>query len=333
MNSLFQLDSVHFVGGVSAPMQEVYQCILKASRTDLPVMITGETGVGKEVTARMIHLLSHRKNNPFVKVNCAALSPHLIESEFFGHEKGAFTGAEITRLGRFEIANTGSFLLDEINEMDIHLQAKLLQVVEDGYFERVGSSFPQRIDVRFISTCNKNIVGIVKEGKFRNDLYYRLNIIDIHIPPLRERREDIIPLVNDFLSEYYKKSDAVIKNLNEKSISLLLDYDWPGNVRELFNVMQRVVLFIPDEQVMPGHITELLGKYPKDRGNDNLGSFVGLPLSDIERNTIKSTLSYFEGNVQKASHILGITDRTLRNKIKQYEINNERVRGKDVIYE
>jgi len=333
MNTLFQLDSVHFVVGVSAAMREVYQSVLKASRADLPVMITGETGVGKEVTARMIHLFSHRKNNPFVKVNCAALSPHLIESELFGHEKGAFTGAEITRLGRFEIANTGSFLLDEINEMDIHLQAKLLQVVEDRYFERVGSSFPQKIDVRFISTCNKDIAGIIKEDKFRSDLYYRLNIIDIHIPPLRERREDIIPLVNDFLSEYHKKSDAGPKKLDGKSIGLLLDYDWPGNVRELFNVMQRIVLFSPDEQVMPEHITGLLSKYPKNAGSDNLDSFVGLPLSDIERSTIKSTLSYFEGNVQKASHVLGITDRTLRNKIKQYAVNNERVKGKDVIYE
>jgi len=333
MNPLFHSDSVHFVVGSSASMQEVYQSILKASRTDFPVMITGETGVGKEVTARMIHLLSHRKNNPFVKVNCAALSPHLIESELFGHEKGAFTGAEITRLGRFEIANTGSFLFDEINEMDIHLQAKLLQVVEDSYFERVGSSFPQKIDVRFISTCNKNIAGIIKNGEFRSDLYYRLNIISIHIPPLRERREDILPLVNDFFSEYYNKSDAVVKKFSEKSISLLLEHDWPGNVRELFNVMQRILLFIPDEQVMPGHIANLLGKYSGDTEKNNLDSFVGLALSDIERNTIKSTLSYFEGNVQKASHVLGITDRTLRNKLKEYAINNERVRGKDVIYD
>src|SRR3989339_289091 len=333
MNPLFQLDDVHFVIGVSAAMQEVYQSILKASRVDLPVMITGETGAGKEVTARMIHLLSHRKNNPFVKVNCAALSPFLIESELFGHEKGAFTGAEITRLGRFELANTGSFLLDEINEMDIHLQAKLLQVVEDRYFERVGSSFPQKIDVRFISTCNKNVPDIIKDGKFRSDLYYRLNIIDIHIPPLRERKEDIVPLVNDFINEYYKKTDAVPKKLNEKSISLLLEYDWPGNVRELLNVMQKMVMFISDEQVMPVHLTGLIDKGSSRRIGDDLDSFVGLPLSDIERSTIKSTLSYFEGNVQKASHVLGITDRTLRNKIKQYAINNEGGRGKDVIYE
>jgi len=314
-------------------MQKVYQSIIKASRVDLPVMITGETGAGKEVTARMIHLLSHRKNNPFVKVNCAALSSHLIESELFGHEKGAFTGAEITRLGRFEIANTGSFLLDEINEMDVHLQAKLLQVVEDRYFERVGSSFPQKIDVRFISTCNKNVPDIIKDGKFRSDLYYRLNIIDIHIPPLRERKEDIVPLVNDFINEYYKKTDAVPKKLNEKSISLLLEYDWPGNVRELLNVMQKMVMFISDEQVMPVHLTGLIDKGSSRRIGDDLDSFVGLPLSDIERSTIKSTLSYFEGNVQKASHVLGITDRTLRNKIKQYAINNEREKGKDVIYE
>lgn len=328
MKSLFQLDSVHFVVGVSSAMQEVYQAILKASRTDLPVMITGETGVGKEVTARLIHFLSHRKNNPFVKVNCAALSPHLIESELFGHEKGAFTGAEITHLGRFEIANSGTFLLDEINEMDIRLQAKLLQVVEDKYFERVGSSFPQKIDIRFVSTCNKNIANILKDEKFRMDLYYRLNVISIHILPLRERKEDIIPLVNDYIGKY----SGAPKRIHEKTIDILLNYDWPGNVRELFNVLERAYLFINDECIMPEHITGLLGRYSEGAQN-NIEPFIGLPLSDIERKTIKSTLSYFAGNLQKASHVLGITDRTLRNKIKQYAINNERGMGKDVIYE
>ncbi|MBI5777961.1 MAG: sigma-54-dependent Fis family transcriptional regulator [Planctomycetes bacterium] len=328
MKSLFQLDGVHFVIGVSAVMQKVYQTILKASRTDLPVMVTGETGVGKEITARLIHFLSHRKNNPFVKVNCAALSPHLIESELFGHEKGAFTGAEITHLGRFEIANSGTFLLDEINELDIQLQAKLLQVVEDKCFERVGSSFPQKIDVRFVSTCNKDIANILKDEKFRMDLYYRLNIISIHIPPLRERKEDIIPLVQDYMGKY----PGPAKRIHDKAVDLLLNYDWPGNVRELFNVMERAYLFLTDDCIMPEHITGLLERC-SGAGPGNMDTLIGLPLSDIEKETIKGTLSYFDGNVQKASHVLGITDRTLRNKIKLYAINNERRLGKDVIYE
>ncbi|MEW6027670.1 MAG: sigma-54 dependent transcriptional regulator [Planctomycetota bacterium] len=325
MKSLFQIDNVHFVIGVSQAMQDVHRKIMKASRTDLPILVTGETGVGKEITARLIHLLGYRKNNPFVKVNCASLSPGLIESELFGYEKGAFTGAEGTHLGRLEIANGGTFLLDEIDEMDIRLQAKLLRVVEDKCFERVGSSFPQKIDVRFISTCNKNIADALKDGRFRADLYYRLGVIAIYIPPLRSRREDVAQLVNDYLGRHPGK------RIHEKSLGLLLDYDWPGNVRELFNILDGLFLFVDDECIMPEHITALLSKYPENHQN-NRDVFVGLPLSDIEKESIVSTLSHFAGDVQKASRVLGITDRTLRNKIKQYAINNERGLRKDVIY-
>jgi transcriptional regulator with PAS, ATPase and Fis domain len=328
MNSLFQLNDVHFVVGLSPVMQKVHQLILKAARTDFPVMITGETGVGKEVAARFIHYHSHRKNNPFVKVNCAVLSPQLIESEFFGHEKGAFTGADVTRLGRLEISNQGTLLLDEINEIDVRLQAKLLQVIEDNRFERVGSSFPQKIDIRFIATSNQNIKDIIKDGKFRADLYYRLNVISIYIPPLRERREDIVPLIQDFFEMSYEHSNNSPKRLHEKAIKLLLDYNWPGNIRELFNFLRRITTFVTEnDYVMPEQIMELFEKTPESTQSSK-ESFSGLPLSDMEKEAIQSTLFYCKGNQQKAAQHLGISDRTLRNKIKQYAINNERVNMK-----
>lgn len=324
MNSLFQLNDVHFVVGLSPVIQKVYQSILKAARTDFPVMITGETGVGKELAARFIHYHSHRKNNPFVKINCAVLSPQLIESEFFGHEKGAFTGADVTRLGRLEIANQGSLFLDEINEIDIHLQAKLLQVIEDNSFERVGSSFPQKIDIRFIATCNQNINDIIKDGKFRADLYYRLNVIHINIPPLRERKEDIIPLIHDFLDMGYRQYNVQPKRFHEKAVKLLLDYDWPGNIRELLNFLRRITTFVTEsDYVMPEQIIELFEQTPESTPN-NKEVFIGLPLSLIEKEAIQSTLFYYKGNQQKTAQRLGISDRTLRNKIKQYAIDNER---------
>lgn len=325
MNPLFQLNDVHFVVGLSPVMQKVHQLILKAARTDFPVMITGETGVGKEVAARFIHYHSHRKNNPFVKINCAVFSPQLIESELFGHDKGAFTGADVTRLGRLEISNRGSLLLDEINEIDIHLQAKLLQVIEDNSFERVGSSFPQKIDVRFISTCNQNINDIIKDGKFRADLYYRLNVIHIHIPPLRERKEDIIPLIHDFLEISYKQYNVRPKRFHEKAVKLLLDYDWPGNIRELLNFLRRIKTFITEnDYVMPEQITELFEQTPESIHNDK-ELFIDLPLSHIEKKAIQSTLFYYNGHQQKTAQHLGISDRTLRNKIKRYAIDNERI--------
>jgi Nif-specific regulatory protein len=324
MNSLFQLNDVHFVAGLSPVIQKVYQLILKAARTDFPVMITGETGVGKELAARFIHYHSHRKNNPFVKINCAVLSPQLIESEFFGHEKGAFTGADVTRLGRLEIANQGSLFLDEINEIDIHLQAKLLQVIEDNSFERVGSSFPQKTDVRFIATCNQNINDIIKNGKFRADLYYRLNVIHINIPPLRERKEDIIPLIHDFLDMGYRQYNIQPKRFHEKAVKLLLDYDWPGNIRELLNFLRRITTFVTEsDYVMPEQIIELFEQTPESTPNDK-EVFIGLPLSHIEKEAIQSTLFYYKGNQQKTAQHLGISDRTLRNKIRQYAIDNER---------
>ncbi|MDI6732635.1 MAG: sigma-54 dependent transcriptional regulator [Planctomycetota bacterium] len=302
--------------GNSPAMQGVYQTIQKASRTDVPVLVLGETGAGKEAVARLIHHLSHRKNNLFVKVNCPAFSPHLIESELFGHEKGAFTGADSTRLGRVEIANNGTLFLDEIDEFPLNLQAKLLHILEDRCFERVGSSFAQKSDVRFIVASNKKVSNLIKEGRFREDLYYRINVLTIYIPPLRERKEDIIPLIEHFFTSR-RFPDIKSKRLNQKTIEIILDYTWPGNVRELLNFLQRISILINEEEIMPEHITDLLEKYTTTT-NTTIRSFTGLPLYDVEKETIMSTLSHFDGNLRKASQVLGITDRTIRNKIKLY---------------
>jgi transcriptional regulator with PAS, ATPase and Fis domain len=200
-----------------------------------------------------------------------------------------------------------------------------LQVIEDNSFERVGSSFPQKIDVRFIATCNQNINDIIKDGKFRPDLYYRLNVIHINIPPLRERKEDIIPLIHDFLDMRYKQYNARPKRFHEKAIRLLLDYDWPGNIRELLNFLRRITTFVTEnDYVMPEQIIDLFEQTPESTQSSK-ELFSGLPLSDMEKEAIQSTLFYCKGNQQKAAQHLGITDRTLRNKIKRYSIDNERV--------
>jgi transcriptional regulator with PAS, ATPase and Fis domain len=327
MNSLFRLNNVHFIVGVSELMQKVYRLIMKSARTDFPVIITGETGVGKEIVARFIHYQSHRKNNPFVKINCAVFSPQLIETEFFGYEKGAFTGADVTRLGRLEIANQGSLLLDEINEIDIHLQSKLLQVIEDSSFERVGSSFSQKIDVRFIAACNQNIIDLIKNGKFRADLYYRLNVIHINIPPLRERKEDIVPLINDFFNTRNNHCNSQPQKIHADALKLLLDYDWPGNVRELLNFLSRITVFVNEnDYVLPEHIIELFEQNPRLTKDKEL--LIDFSLSRVEREAIQAALFYYKGNQQKTAQHLGISDRTLRNKIKRYAINNERMNMK-----
>jgi len=322
---MFKIDNVHFVLGLSESMQNVHQLGLRASRSDLPVMITGETGVGKESLARFIHYQSHRKNSPFLKINCAALSPQLIESELFGHEKGAFTGAETIRLGRFELANHGTILLDEINEISPQLQPKLLQVIEDKCFERVGSSFSQKIDTRIIATCNQDLKVLVKRGAFRPDLYYRLNVIPIHIESLRKRKEDIIPLVTDFLERNSGNLTSRNKKIDVETIRVLMDYPWPGNVRELFNLLLRIMALSDntDECILPKHITCFLDKNSIE-APDLKSSLAGLPLAALEKETIQATICHFNGNQHRAAECLGISDRTLRNKIRNYAIAIER---------
>jgi len=228
--------------GKTLAIKQVLQTVQKIAPTDSTVLITGETGVGKELIAREIHLASHRGDHPFVKVNCAAIPETLIESELFGYEKGAFTGAVTTKPGRFEIAHQGTVFLDEIGEIPLHIQVKLLSVLQDKAFERVGGVKTIKVDIRIVAATNRDLQSAVQSGKFRSDLFYRLNVVPIHVPPLRERKEEIIPLVDFFLKKFTTKYQKGITNVSPEVMAAFSNYDWPGNIRELENVLERMVL-------------------------------------------------------------------------------------------
>ncbi|MCH9613157.1 MAG: Anaerobic nitric oxide reductase transcription regulator NorR [Chlamydiia bacterium] len=287
----------------SPSMRKIIEKAKKIALSEANVFIHGESGVGKEVIASLIHDASKRQMHPFVKVNCAALSRTLIESEFFGHEKGAFTGAIAQRIGRFELADQGTLLLDEISEIPAALQAKLLRVVQEQELERVGGAISIPINVRLISTSNRDMLASIKEKEFRSDLYYRLNVIPIEIPPLRERVEDILPLADYFLNLASKKNDVKAPNLTKKDKELLLGYTWPGNIRELANLMEQFVVM--------GELnvcTKKLSHVP----------FTNLPLREVEKRHIEATLQAFDNNRTKTANALGISIRTLRNKLNNY---------------
>jgi len=279
------------------------------------VFIHGESGSGKEEIAKMIHTLSPRQNNPFIKVNCAAIPDTLVESEFFGHEKGAFTGAFQTRLGRFELANTGTLLLDEISEVPFFLQAKLLRVIQEQEFERVGSTESKKVDVRLISTSNLDMLEAIGDKKFREDLYYRLNVIPIYIPPLRQRKSDILPLTEKFLSRFAKENDRPVKMLSCEARDKLLNYHFPGNVRELQNICQRASIMVSGDIISADDIflQSNKSKASKDEGPQNK------TLEQIEAIAILKTLKECANNKSKAAKILDITVKTLRAKLAKYE--------------
>jgi len=272
------------------------------------VFINGESGTGKEVIAQAIHHLSSRKSKPFVKVNCAAIPEPLLESEFFGHEKGAFTGAIKQRMGRFELANEGTLLLDEISEIPLSVQSKLLRAVQEQEFERVGGNHSIKVDVRFVSTSNRKIDEAIEENLFRKDLYYRLNVIPIYLPPLRERKEDILPLASHFLQRFEKGQ----KILSEQGKKKLLSYAWPGNIRELSNVIERALVISKGEMILP----EDLAIEPES--SKKAKKFKGLTLKEVEKKHILEILKEHGNNKTKAAKALGISIRTLRNKLAIY---------------
>lgn len=275
------------------------------------VFIHGESGCGKEEIAKIIHNLSPRQQNPFIKVNCAAIPDTLVESEFFGHEKGAFTGAHQTRLGRFEIANTGTLLLDEISEVPYTLQAKLLRIIQEQEFERLGSTVSKKVDVRLISTSNRNMLDTIQERKFREDLYYRLNVVPIHIPPLRERKEDILPLTEKFLHLAAEKNNRNTKILSVEARDKLLSYHFPGNVRELMNICQRSSIMVSGDIIKPDDI--FLQQPTKKESKLNFSP--NQTLEQIEAQAILQTLKNCADNKTKAAKILNITVKTLRAKL------------------
>ncbi|MDX8431246.1 MAG: sigma-54-dependent Fis family transcriptional regulator [Candidatus Algichlamydia australiensis] len=293
-------------------MQSLLADARKIAQSHANVFISGESGTGKELLAAFIHAQSPRKNSSFIKLNCAALPENLIESELFGHEKGAFTGALSRRLGRFELADKGTLLLDEISELPLSLQSKLLRVVQEGEFERLGGMRSQQVDVRLISTSNRNMKEAICEDIFREDLYYRLNVVPIHLPPLRERAEDILPLAEHFIRKACEKNGKELKILSESAKECLLEHSFPGNIRELANLMEHTVVLDKADTIEAEHLPlEKMKVLPLEPT-----SFI--PLHELEKEYILKILDHCNGNRTHASKILGIHVRTLRNKIKIY---------------
>ncbi len=293
-------------------MLKVKAVALKVAPSNASVFIQGESGTGKELFARFIHRHSRRAHGPFLAVNCAALPESLLESELFGYEKGAFTGANRLRKGKFELAHQGTLLLDEITEIPVHLQAKLLRVLQEGEIDRLGGRYPVPVDVRVLSTTNLNVAEAVREQRFRKDLYYRLNVIPLKIPPLRDRPEDIPLLVEHFLKRFQKIHGTTCRGVSPEALRKLQQYPWPGNVRELENVLQRALL------LAGGAVLE-----PDDLEFDPVDTLPQAPiplmsLDEMERHLIQKALTTTEGNRTRAAEILGISVRTLRNKLHEY---------------
>lgn len=286
------------------------------------VLVIGESGTGKERLSRYVHACSNRQDQNFIAINCAAIPEGVLEAELFGHEKGAFTGATTARPGKFELAHEGTLLLDEITEMPVHLQAKLLRVLQEGEVDRLGGRKPVKIDVRVIATSNRNITQAVQEGSFRQDLYYRLNVVTIQLPPLRDRPGDILPLANHFLERFSAMYKRPAPKLTQKAIDQLAIHPWVGNARELENCMHRAYLMAIDDAIQPENLclestpAQLMGQMDH---SDSEAVQAGVTIRDMERTLIEKTLVHVQGNRTEAAQLLGISIRTLRNKLHTYE--------------
>ena len=304
--------------GKTPVIEQVFQTVRKIAPTDSTVLITGETGVGKELIARAIHLASHRHDQSFVKINCVAIPETLLESELFGYEKGAFTGAVINKPGRFEIAHQGTIFLDEIGEMSLHLQAKLLSVLQDKAFERVGGVKTIKVDVRIIAATNKDLQSAMKAGTFRSDLFYRLHVVPIHIPPLRERKDDLITLTDYFLKKFTAKYRKQITSITPEVIASFIQYDWPGNIRELENVLERIILMSENDTLSLDQVpSEIRVTEPMNK-TSTLKEKVDSLSHTTEKQLIIDALNKTNQNRTKAAELLSISRRTLQKKIKEY---------------
>lgn len=304
--------------GNNKNVREIIEMIDKIANTDANILILGETGVGKEVIAEEIHYKSLRKNHPFIKVNCAALAPGVLESELFGHEKGAFTDAYYFKKGRFELADKGSIFLDEIGDMPPDLQVKLLRVIQDKTFERVGGEKTLKVDVRIIASTNQDLKEKIKNGKFREDLFYRLNVVEIKVPALRERKDDIPLLIDYFIKKYADFSKFKVKGISKKALDILLAYDYPGNIRELENLIQRILVLCRKEYIEPDDIPyEIRNKIKADiKFSEKLDEKV----KKYERQLIIEALEKANGNQTKAAAILKINRATLISKMKKLKV-------------
>ncbi len=309
--------------GNTPVMQLVFKTIKEIAPTMASVLIYGETGTGKELVAHAIHYNSDRRDKPFIALHCASLSEGVLESELFGHEKGAFTGAVSQRRGRFELADSGSLFLDEIGELNLHVQIKLLRVLETGCFERVGGEKTLKSDVRIIAATNKDLEKEIKEGRFREDLYYRLNVINLELPSLRERREDIGLLTDRFLLKYATRNKKNIKGFSPQSAKLLNNYDWPGNVRELENAVERAVVMSKQELIEPDNLPSNINQTLRKAKNDTFRIPSGVTMKEIEKKVILETLQTTNGSKSKAAKILGISTRKIEYKIREWTQSNE----------
>ncbi|MEW6357784.1 MAG: sigma-54 dependent transcriptional regulator [Planctomycetota bacterium] len=318
-----QLDEKYGFEGIigSTPvMRRIFQQVRQIAPTTATVLITGESGTGKELIANAIHNNSPRKNNPFVALNCAALSESILESELFGHEKGAFTGADAMRKGRFEYANNGTLFLDEVGDLPIETQIKLLRVIEQREITRVGSNAPIKVDVRLLAATHQDLEALVEEKKFRQDLYFRLNVVSIALPPLRERRDDIPLMINAFIQEFAKQHGKQIAGMDAEAREILAGYSWPGNVRELKNCIESMVVVSAGKTLKPADIPDSIPR-EKAATPTRPGLAAGMSLEDAEKELIRDTLEMTGGNRAETAKILKIGERSLYRKLKDYGLH------------
>ncbi len=310
--------------GNSNAMQEVYDLIAQVSKSDATVLIRGESGTGKELVAHAIHYNSLRAAKPFIKVNCAALPESVIESELFGHEKGAFTGAVSSRKGRFELADGGSLFLDEVGDLSPALQIKLLRVLQEKEFERVGGTETIKVDVRLIAATNIDLERRIAEGRFRQDLYYRLDVFPIHLPPLRERKTDILLLADYFVEKYGKRNHKDVRRISTPAIDMLMAYHWPGNVRELENCIERAVLLSRDDVIHGHHLPPTL--QTAETSGTAFSGRLASALENVEQELILDALKSARGNMAKAARGLGVSERVMGLRVHKYRIDSKRFR-------
>jgi DNA-binding NtrC family response regulator len=307
--------------GRSTPMQQIFATIMRVAPTRATVLLAGESGVGKDLIARAIHFHSPRKDRPFVKINCAAIPENLMESELFGYEKGAFTGANIAKRGKFEEADTGTVMLDEIGDVPANIQIKLLRVLQEREFERLGSNKTMHIDVRVIAATNRDLRAALEDGTFREDLYYRLNVVPMEIPPLRARKEDIPYLARHFVDKLAPDMGGRVTDITDAAIEKLMQYSWPGNVRELENVIERSIVMALGEKLDAGDIRLDMNLRPRAAAGE-LGLPDGMSLDTYEQELIKDALKKADGNKSQAARILGLTRNALRYRLTQMGIES-----------
>ena len=319
---LSEKDRFQSLIGKSPAMQRVFQLIISVAESEVPVIIYGESGTGKELVANAIHNLSARAQNPYVKVNCAALNESLLETELFGHVKGAFTGALKTRIGRFEAAHKGDIFLDEIGDMPLSNQVKILRVLEEKKIERVGDNQPVAVDVRVISATNKNMASLIQTGAFREDLFYRIGVMPIQMPPLRERKEDLPLLINAFLNRIGLKTGKQVTAVNKSALDIMYNYDWPGNIRELINVMEHAFILCREGEITPEHLPDnLLYKRKKPISVLAYPHTKGI---DTKKQELMAAMSSTGGNKVAAAKIMGISRVALYNRLKKYHVRIEK---------